>query len=129
MRITIPDDLAQRYEALSPSQPLDTIIERQLARFAALSPSVRVVPLTGDHLQQLEHLLGGGQIANPQALVDRVRAYASLTIGKITLDLSPAQKQEIQYRATKRGISAEAVAREMCDIVLDEVFERVTPYR
>jgi hypothetical protein len=129
MRIEIPDDLADRYLAMSSTIPLQQLIERQLARFAAFPTTVRVIPLAADHLQQLEHLLGGGQIASQQALVDRVRQYASITLGKITLDFSPAQKEEIVHRAAKRGITPQAVAAEMVEILLDEMFQSVTPYR
>ena len=55
--------------------------------------------------------------------------YASVTLGKVVLDLSHAQKSEIVHRATKRGITPDAVIREMVDIVLDQIFEAVTPYR
>jgi hypothetical protein len=129
MRIDIPDDLADRYTAMSVTQPLPLLIERQLARFADYPATVRVLPLGGDHLQQLEHLLGGGQIKSPADLVERVRRYASITLGKVVLDWTPAQKTEITHRAAKRGITPDAVAREIIDIVLEECFQSVTPYR
>lgn len=129
--IKIDDDLAARYSQIAEEsrQPLQQVIERQLARFADYPSTVRVLPLARDDLQQIEHLLGGGSITSPKALVDRIRAYASITLGTITLDLSAAQKEEIAYRAQKRGLTPDAVAREMCDIVLEQIFQAVTPYR
>ncbi len=131
MQIKIDDDLAARYDhiAQESKQPLQQVIERQLARFADYPSTIRILPLAREHLQQIEHLLGGGSITAPEQLVSRVRAYASLTLGTITLDLTPAQKEEIAYRAKKRGITPDAVAREMVEIVLEQIFEAVTPYR
>ena len=131
MQIKIDDDLAARYLAIAEDckQPLQQVIERQLARFVDYPPTVRALVLGRDPLQQIEHLLGGGQLTSPQVLVDRVRSYASVTLGKVVLDLSPAQKTEITYRAQKRGISPDAVIQEMVDIVLDQIFDAVTPYR
>ena len=129
MRVDLSDDLCDRYLAHSPTIPLPQLLERQLARFADYPSTIRVVPLAREPLQQIEHLLGGGQIKTPQDLVDRVRSYASIRLGEITLDLSQAQKAEITHRAEKRGLTPEAVIREMVDIVLEEIFTAVTPYR
>ena len=129
MRIDLSDDLCDRYLTHSTTIPLPQLLERQLARFADYPSTARILPLGKDHLQQIEHLLGGGQIKTPQDLVDRVRSYASIRLGGITLDLSPAQKAEITHRAEKRGLTPEAVIREMVDIVLEEIFTSVTPYR
>ena len=129
MLVKIDDDLAAAYAGMVRSLDTSTIVERQLARFIEYPPTVRVLPLAHDHLQQVEHLLGGGSIKSPEDLVERVRSYASVSLGKITLDLSVGQKAEIVHRAAKRGISPEAVMKEMVDIVLDEIFQSVTPYR
>lgn len=129
--VKLDDDLLARYDqiALDFKQPLAQVLERQLARFAEYPPTVRIVPLTRESLQQVERLLGGGQIQTAQQLVDRVRAYASVTLGKIEVDFSPAQKAELVHRATKRGVAPAIVVQELLDLFLDQVFDAVTPYR
>lgn len=129
MLVKLDDDLLARYAAMAPTQPLPTLLERQLARFADYPPTVRVVPLARDTLQQIETLLGGGTLDTPQQLVDRVRSYASITLGKVVLDFTPAQKAEITHRAQKRGMTPDAVVKELIATVLDQMFDAVTPYR
>jgi hypothetical protein len=129
MHVKIDDDLAAAYAKMSRTIPVETLLERQLARFMDYPPTIRIMPVGGDDLQQLEHLLGGGSIKSPADLVERVRSYASITLGKITLDLSTAQKIELAHRAAKRGISPEAVAKELVEIITEEMFASVTPYR
>jgi hypothetical protein len=129
MRIDLSDDLCDRYLAHSATIPLAQLLERQLARFADYPATQRVLPLGPDALQQLEHLLGGGSIKSAADLVLRVRSYASISIGAITLDLTAAQKAEVQHRAEKRGITPKAVAEEMVSIIEEQIFETVTPYR
>lgn len=129
--VKLDDDVLAAYDkmALEFKQPLTQILDRQLARFSIFPPTVRIVPLAREALQEVEHLLGGGQIQSGEALVNRVRDYASITLGRIALDLSPAQKAEIVHRAAKRGMTPDAVVKELVGIVLDSMFDAVTPYR
>ncbi len=131
MQIKLDDDLVATYQQIATdfNQPVAQVIERQLARFADYPSTVRVVPLARDALQQVEKLLGGGQIQSGQVLVDRVRSYASITLGGVVLDFSQAQKEEIVHRAQKRGMTPGQVMQELIDIVLADAFEKVTPYR
>lgn len=129
--LKLDDDLLAKYEAMAEEfhQPLQQIVERQLARFADYPPTVRVVSLTRDHLQQVEKLLGGGQIQSAQHLLDRVAGYAQVTLGGVVLDLSQSQKAELVHRAAKQGRTPESVTEELVRVVLDQLFDSVTPYR
>lgn len=131
MLVKLDDDLLAAYQrwADESKQPLAALLERQLARFQDYPPTLRVLPLGRGPLQQIEALLGGGQITTPEALVDRVRGYASVTLGKVVLDLSHAQKTELAYRAQKRGIAPDALVQEMVTLIIENMFEAVTPYR
>lgn len=129
--VKLDDDLVARYAAYAEEvhQPVAQILERQLARFAAYPPAQQVIPLDRAALQQLESLLGGGTLKSPADLVARVRAYASITLGKVVLDLSPAQKTELAYRAQKQGKTPEAITQELIDQVTQEMFWAPTPTR
>jgi hypothetical protein len=131
MQVKLDDDLMAVYAhwADESKQPLAALLERQLARFQDYPPTLRVLPLGRGPLQQIESLLGGGQITSPENLVDRVRSYASITLGKVTLDLSQAQKAELTYRAQKRGVPPDVIVKEIIDLLLDQMFDAVTPYR
>jgi hypothetical protein len=131
MIVKIDDDLAAKYAAAAEEskQPLDLFIGRQLARFLDYPPTVRVIPVAKDVLQQIEKTLGGGQITTAAILLARIQSYAQVRLGDIVLDLSPVQKQEVAHRAEKRGIPPEAVVKELVDLLLDQMFDAVTPYR
>jgi hypothetical protein len=129
--VKLDDDLLARYDQMATEfkQPLPQILERQLARFQDFPPTVRVVPLARDPLQQVEKLLGGGQIQSGQVLVDRVKSYSQAKLGSVEIDFSPAQKAELVHRAQKRGVTPEVVVKELVAIILDSAFDSVTPYR
>ncbi len=129
--VKLSDDLLVRYDAMAHEfkQPLDQLLDRQLARFVDFPPTVRVVPLSGEALQGIEQILGGGQIRTAVDLVARVKSYAQITLGNVVIDCSPAQKAELVHRATKRGLPPDVLVKEMVDLLLDQLFESVTPYR
>ncbi len=131
MLVKIDDDLAARYDLVAQEykQPLAQVIERQLARFADYPATLRVVVLSRDPLQQIEQLLGGGQLTTPEQLVARVRDYASITLGKIELDFTPAQKQEIAHRAAKHGKSPKEIVQDLVLQVTNTLFWDTVPTR
>lgn len=131
MQVKLDDDVLAPYHAMAEEskQPLSTVLERQLARFSTFPSTIRVLPLGRDALQQVETLLGGGQLQTPIQLVDRVRAYSQVRLGRIDLDLSLAQKEELAHRAAKQGKTTEALITEMVVTLVDQMFDAITPYR
>jgi len=131
MYVKLDDDLVAKYATLAEEskQPLETFVGRQLARFVDYPPTVRVIPVARDVLQQIEKTLGGGQITTAAILLTRIQSYSQVRLGDIVLDLTPAQKAEIAHRAEKRGLPPEAVVKELVDLLLDQMFDAVTPYR
>lgn len=129
--VKLSDDLLLRYAAMAEEykQPLETLLERQLARFVDFPPTVKVVPLAREPLQTIEQTLGGGQIQSAADLVKRVRSYAQVTLGSTVIEFTPAQKAELVHRATKRGLPPDVVVKELVATILDQAFDAVTPYR
>ncbi len=129
--VKLSDDLLVRYSAMAQEyiQPRDTLLERQLARFADFPPTARIVPLSGEHLQRVETLLGGGQIRTAADLLARVQSYAPVPLGHVVIDLTPALKAEVVHRAPKRGVPPDVVVQELVALILDQAFDAVTPYR
>ena len=129
--VKLDDDLVARYAASlkDPSLPVAPILDAQLARTAAFPPPTPILILDRAHLQPLETLLGGGLIRSADDLVARVRTYASITLGKIVLDLTPAQKEELAYRAQKQGRSPDALVADLVAQVTEAMFWGATPTR
>ena len=130
--LKLDDDLLAQYDAYAQDShlPVATVVERQLARFVDHPPGAgRVVVLAGLALERLETLLGGGQLTSAGALVARVDSYAKITIGRITLDFTPAQKEEIAHRAQKQGKTPDAVVQDLVAQITDSLFWSPTPSR
>ena len=120
MRITIPDALADVYDAHArrANVALDEIITRQLRSTAGVSPMGRTVVLGIHTLELLEERLGGGPLVDSADLAQRFTRLASISFEGIDLKLTPNQLAELQRRATRQGKTPaqliEAIAQVIC---------------
>lgn len=124
MRISLDDTLYEKLSAYADAVklPPDKFIARQLARFVDYPVSQRLVVLTKEPLHELETLLGGPQLRTPEQVVERVKAYSSVYLGEIRLPLTPAQLEEIAYRAEKQGKTPQAVMEDLVAQLLPLLF-------
>ena len=131
MLVKLDDDLMARYDQAAQllKQPLAQVVERQLSRFADFPPTTRTIVLAGRDLEEIEKRLGRGQIQSPKQLVERVTDYAKITLGKIELELSASEKQELVYRAQKQGKPPEAIVQELVEQLKTDLFWQPTPVR
>ena len=117
MKVSLPDDLCERLQALDPKTPLDGILRSQLERLGDLAPLTPALILAGPELSRLHELLGMGAIRNPQTLVVAVQRLCDIKIGQIRVDFTPAEQAELKERAKRTGRSVaqevEAVVRGM----------------
>ncbi len=107
MRITIPDSLAEQYQALDPQRPLDEILTTQLVRFSAIAPGERFLLLRGVHREQLEALLGRTVMTAPDLLA-AMREKRLITVGGVDVPFTDAQLRAAASLAAKNRITTEA---------------------
>ena len=124
MRITIPDDLAERLQALLPEKPLDELVTFQLQRFSTIDPRERIIVVRQQDRQALERVLDNGSITSAEELRFAVEKRSKITLGGVALQFTQAQLREIERRARKNKRSAEAemqsIANETTKLMLDE---------
>ncbi len=124
MRITIPDDLADRLQTLLPEKPIEEIVTFQLQRFATIDPRERILIVHQRDRQALERILDNGSITSAEELRSAVEKRGKITMGGVALEFSQAQLREIERRARKNKRSAEAemqsIAKETTKLMLDE---------
>lgn len=110
MRITIPDPLADVYQAIADRQgrSLDAVVEAQLARFQHCPPGERTVAIK---LEAAEAILGGLPLRDGPDLLKRMQALTGVTFHGVRLDFTPGQLSELARRAEREGKSVEALAQ------------------
>lgn len=121
--VSLPDRLYQKLSALATAKvPVERLIARQLERFGEVPPTERMVVLSGQALQDLEHVLGGGPLKSGDDLLARIHQRAGVTLGDIRLQFSQAQLEEIQTRAAKTGRSAQELLEDLVEQVGRDLF-------
>lgn len=115
MRVTISDQIADTYQAYATQQgiPLDAIILKQLDRFKAVTPGAATVVLGSKHLEYLAEKLHGGDVRSAEDLVTKVDRLAGIKFEAIDLRLTPAQLEELAFRAERQGKTVEDLVQEM----------------
>lgn len=105
----------------------EALMADQLARFAHVIPSDRIIVLEPASRARLEEILQGGGLADAKDLVAKVQNLASLEIGNVRVDFTPGQWEELRNLARRN-------ARQLSDVVeatvrgMDSIFfNHVTP--
>ncbi len=123
MRVTIPDPLADQYQAYATQQgiPLDAVVTKQLTRVQSVTPGSRVVILGANHLDYLAEKLHGGDVQSAEDLLQKVDRLAGIKFEAIDLKLTPAQLEEVQHRAERQGKSVDQLVHEMWAFLSQEL--------
>lgn len=122
MRITLPDDLADRLdsEAARVGLPADLIATRHLQRSILYPLRDRLLILTAEDRRALEAELG--PLKDPAALIKAVAAMHTFAIQGVKIPLDQWQLEEIHRKAEKNGTSVKAEIEVMVKAVQDLVF-------
>lgn len=117
--ITIPDDVydsylghAEKVQGTSGKHVVSTehLIESQISRFQHVSPADRVIVVDSQSRERLETILQGGALRDSKDLVKRVELLASLEIGQVRVDFTPAQWEELKNRAIRNNRTVQQIA-------------------
>lgn len=126
MRVTIPDTLADVYQAIATRQgrPMDEVITAQLTRFAHCPPGERACAV---NLVEVEKLIGNLPIRDGHDLLKRIGDLAAIHFHGIRLDFTPGQLEELQRRAAREEKSVEALAQEIVEQLNRQFFWGAEP--
>lgn len=123
LRLQVDDQTLTALQARADASRVDLEMTatRLLASSAALFPlGGRVVVLSGDPLDNLEGLLGGGSVLNGEDLQKKVERLAGISFGHVRLPFSPGQLEEIATRAERNSLTPEQMiertARKMYEL-------------
>lgn len=136
MRLTIPDDLADRYlEALptagaahaqrapdaGPPHTLEALLVRVLERAVPLAHPASLVLTAAATEQLIAALLLPDGARDPALLIDAARDLADLKIGKFRLKLSAPVLRGLKDRAEREGKPMEEFVQRIVDQLTEEV--------
>lgn len=116
MRVSIPDDL---YDELGGTEADVLAI---LARATPLVDTDALV-LTSRCRAELAEALGGFTVRSCADLLDRVKLLADVRVGKIRIEFTRHELQEMKHRAEKRGWTLTQYIQEIATDIKSRWFE------
>jgi hypothetical protein len=120
------DTYAEAARALAPrSVSAEEAMIGILEKFKGVQPQARTIVVTGKAREELEELLGGGQIRDPEDLVSKVEGLVHIEIEGVRLNFTAGQKQELSIYASKNGISVEEAVRRTVKSMQGQFFNYV----
>lgn len=78
--------------------------------------------LSAESRTTLATILGLAALENEKELVGAIGRLARLSIGTVDVDFSPAQWVELRHRADKRGISVQALVKQIVDKITQDIW-------
>lgn len=125
MRITIPDDLADRLLTGLPSaRTLDAEATRRLLLLDGCTPTESVVVLAQADLDAISTRLGLGlPLRDVAGVLTALDALAQIHLGDTRIGFTPAQLAQIQARADRAGLSLEVFFARVVSRLLTDIFQ------
>lgn len=128
LRIHVDDDTLAKLQALADLQRKDLeLCAAQLVRAASnhLPPGGRYVVVSGEALETLEKILGGGSVMNSADLQKKVERLAGISFLHIRLPFTPNQLEMLAEKAARNSLTVAQLAERTAPRMYEQFFDLV----
>lgn len=127
VRVELSDD---HYESLAVEarrlkQPLERVLAQQVSAARQVPTTGHYVIASGEDLQILEEILGGGSVLNSHDLRKKVERLAGLSFFHIRLPFTPNQLEALRDKAERQGMTVEQLVARTAPRVYEQFFDLV----
>lgn len=85
----------------------------------------RGLVVSGPLRSRIERTLGMGSTETPEHLATAIERSARLVIGDVRVDFTPGQWEYLAHKAEKRGITVDALVRQIVDWMTSEMWQHI----
>lgn len=128
LRVQVDDRVLAQLQARSDRnrRDLEQQASRDLASAAVILPDAgRVVAVSGDTLDRLETLLGGGSILNQADLLQKIERLAGISFLHCRLPFTPNQLEALQEKAARNGFTVQELVDRTAPRIYEQFFDLV----
>ena len=124
MRVQVPQETADRLEqrATEIGRPVELVATHALSTGALLPAAGRFITVTGEALQRLETLLGGGSIHSEADLTTKVERLAGISFAHVRLEFSPGQLEQLAEKAARADMTVEQLVERAQAKICEQFF-------
>lgn len=126
IQVRVSDDTLQLLQARADSarRDLSLITERLLQRAATSLPEgERMLVLSGEALERLESILGGGSLLSPVDLQKKIERLAGVSFLHVRLPFTPNQLESLAEKANRQGLSVEELVNRTAPRIYEHFFD------
>lgn len=128
LRVLVNDDVLAKLQAISDQtrRELEAEAGHRLATAVSLLPVAgRVVVVSGDTLETLERILGGGSLMNATDLERKVARLAGISFQHVRLPFTPNQLEALKDKADRQGLSVQQLVERTAPRMYEQFFDLV----
>lgn len=129
IELHIPDELYDVYDGYAGARDIDDVLLEQLERFQGAHPQDRSLLISPRIREQLEKLLPmhpGPHLYDDVDLLERVKVLASISIGNVRLDFTPAQYEALKNYSDRQGRTLEELVQSTVLRMQELFFDNIT---
>lgn len=126
IQVRVSDDTLQLLQARADAarRDLALITERLLQRAATSLPEgERMLVVSGEALERLESILGGGSLLSPADLQKKIERLAGVSFLHVRLPFTPNQLEALQEKANRQGLSVEELVNRTAPRIYEHFFD------
>lgn len=129
LTLVLPDEAATALElrALAANKPVEVMGTRLVLAALTLLPEGggRVVVLTGEVLQTLENILGGGSLLNAADVQKKVERLAGVSFEHVRLPFTPNQLELLAEKAARNGLDVRTLIERTAPRIYEQFFDLI----
>lgn len=128
LRLAVDDDTLTQLQARADFQRRDLELSaQQLLRGAVgvIPPVGRYLVVTGEVLETLETILGGGSLLNQQDVLKKVTRLAGVSFQHVRLPFSPNQLEALAEKAARNGLTVQQLVERTAPRMYEQFFDLV----
>lgn len=127
LRIPVNDDTLHALQARADAirADLEQVAEKTLRAGLSIPLGQRSIGLTGDVLETLEKILGGGSVVGPEDLQRKVERLAGISFRHVRLPFTPGQLEALKEKADRQGLTVEQLVERTAPRIYEQFFDLV----
>ena len=128
LRIQVDEDTLHKLQQLADHQRKDLeVVAANLAKAASnhLPPAGRYLVVSGDTLNTLETILGGGSLMNQADLQKKVSRLAGISFLHIRLPFTPNQLEALAEKAARNSLTVDQLVERTAPRIYEQFFDLV----
>lgn len=127
LRIRVTDETLEQLQARADAlrRELELTVSGLVKDAVRLPIAGRVVILSGDHLERLESILGGGSLLNGADLQKKVERLAGISFLHVRLPFTPNQLEALKEKAERNSLTVEELVNRTAPRIYEQFFDLI----